>query len=118
MDDYFGVPPLMETSPGITVPHITREPLGDEGEMTVGPDNVNPYNSPEEAELTEAIERKQKERNGLYKTVPQSIDTSVEDPTEGDDPFVFDDVDEEVDRLQLPFAESNAPTFDENLFRW
>lgn len=32
---------------GITVPNLTAEPLGTEGEMTPGPDDENPYETGE-----------------------------------------------------------------------
>lgn len=33
-------------TPGITPAKLTSEPIGTEGEMTPGPDDVNPYEDP------------------------------------------------------------------------
>ena len=109
--------PLMHTSPGITEPNITRHPIGTEGEMTKGPDRVNPFRSVEEAEIVEEIERKERERakrdDTMLRTVPKENPAfgTLGNPLAGDDPFVFDDVEGEVDRLELPFADSEAPSF-------
>ena len=55
---------MHRATPGITPAKLTRDPLGTEGEMTPGPDDYNPYED----------------------------HTETYDPTEGRDPFVFDDI--------------------------
>ena len=92
----------MQTTPGITIPHITEDPLGTEGELTVGPDGVNPFNSPEEADIVAAY------REGFNK--PRFERVPIDDPTAGDDPFVFDDVGPKVDSLRLPTGQT-GPRF-------
>lgn len=63
---------------GMTSMPISAEPLATEGEATPGPDDQNPYeDDTPSASLEEA-------------------------PTRGRDPFVFDDVGEEVDDVGLP----------------
>jgi hypothetical protein len=70
---------------GITPMALSRDPLATEGEATPGPDDFNPF---EEYETPR----------------PQSSDkTTKEDPTAGDDPFVFDDIaDGAVSEPDLP----------------
>lgn len=78
---------------GTTAAPLSMEPLATEGEATPGPDDVNPY----EAKELE-IERNSK--------------TTAEDPTAGDDPYVFDDVGEAVDEVQLPtLHDAPEPSF-------
>jgi len=109
--------PYMRCTVGITEPNFTTDPLGTEGEMTIGPDEINPFRSAEEAEIIEQIERKERERanqeDSIVRTTPvePAFLPSFESPTTGDDPFVFDDVEDEVDDVSLPFADSPAPTF-------
>lgn len=68
---------------GITPAPISREPLATEGEATPGPDDYNPY----EERAQEDSERAMREN---------------ESPTAGNDPFVFDDVGDAIDDVQLP----------------
>lgn len=68
---------------GTTAVPLSREPLATEGEATPGPDDWNPYDEWEEEQELAAM------RGGR-------------DPTEGDDPFVFDDVGEGVRDLEFP----------------
>lgn len=70
---------------GITPMPMSRDPLATEGEATAGPDNENPF--------------EQKERE--YGLEEDEI-AEQRDPTAGDDPFLFDDVDESVDEVELP----------------
>jgi len=104
----------MQTSPGITVPKFSRDPLGTEGEMTVGPDNVNPYNSPDEKEIVDQIRAKQREQAKADTKVVRTtspFDFELRSPTEGDDPFIFDDIDrKDVHDVQLPFANGLDPS--------
>ena len=99
--------PLMQTSPGITIPRFSQDPLGTEGELTAGPDDINPYNSVKEQEAVKQIreQRRRKFRNGEpVKTVPQGLPPASLDPNpaDGNDPYAYDDVGDEVDRLRLP----------------
>jgi hypothetical protein len=76
---------LGEPTPGITEPRFCRDPLGTEGELTPGPDDYNPYDDPPPAgrDLEAGIDR---------------------DPTDGRDPFLFDDVAEDLEE-----ADSRRP---------
>jgi len=106
----------MGTTPGITEKRFTADPLGTEGELSPGPDEANPFNSPEEREIVEAYRAKQEEQQrgdtDLYQTsgvvLPFAASTD-ETPTEGAEPFVFDDVTEATDEVGLPFMESGGP---------
>jgi len=108
--------PLMGTTPGITEKRFTADPLGTEGELSPGPDDKNPFRSAEEREIVEAYRAKAKEQEkgdgDLYETsgvvLPFASNTN-ESPTAGNDPFVFDDVGEEVDKVSLPFLENDGP---------
>jgi len=55
-------------TPGITIPNFSSDPLGTEAELTPGPNDVNPYET--------ASQRR--------------------DPTQGADPYTFDDVDPQL----------------------
>lgn len=44
-------------SAGMTEPLMSKEPIGTEGELTPGPDDVNPYDNPELYEGFEADRR-------------------------------------------------------------
>ena len=102
--------PLMLPSIGITEPKITKDPLGTEGELTAGPDEINPHNSVEEKEMVEAIEEKQRDSD-LYKTVPATLEFEFPNPIQGNDPFIFDDIDtEDTQEIQLPFASDLDPS--------
>jgi hypothetical protein len=107
----------MRVTVGITEPNFTQDPLGTEGEMSVGPDSINPFRSAEEAEIIEQIKQKEREKaqqeDAIVRTTPVNADflPTFESPTEGNDPFVFDDVEDEVDDVGLPFMDSSAPTF-------
>lgn len=62
---------------GITPMPISQDPLATEGEATPGPNDENPYDEAPPARLNES-------------------------PTQGRDPYAFDDVDEDVDDVSLP----------------
>ena len=99
--------PLMQATPGLTYPNITREPLGDEGELTAGPNDLNPFEDPEAAERIQELQQKREmqraDQGELVKTVPSDFEVvAVADPTDGDDPYVFDDVGGMVDDVSLP----------------
>jgi len=53
--------PFTDWTPGIVEPNFSREPLGDEGELTPGPDDMNPAVDPDAREMIERLERKQRE---------------------------------------------------------
>jgi hypothetical protein len=107
----------MRANVGITEPNLSVDPLMTEGEATPGPAEINPYNSVEEAEIVEQIEQKRRERanrdDQIVRTTPvkPSFLPTFESPTKGDDPFIFDDVEDEVDDVGLPFMDSSAPKF-------
>lgn len=67
---------------GITPMPLSAGPLATEGEATPGPDDYNPYDDPENSEF------------GGHRLNSE--------PTDGDDPFVFDDVNGIVDDVSLP----------------
>jgi len=97
----------MQATPGLTYPNITKEPLGDEGELTAGPDSLNPFEDPEAAERIQELQQKRQmqraKKQELVKTVPSDFEVvAVADPTEGDDPYLFDDVSNEVSDVGLP----------------
>lgn len=102
--------PLMSASPGITEPNLTAEPLGTEGEMTPGPDHINPFRSEEERQIVEDIERQiELRRGGEREPVGGELQETIGmrplgNPTEGDDPFVFDDLGSDIDDAQLPMG--------------
>lgn len=66
---------------------FSSEPLASEGEATAGPDDYNPYDDVEQKQMAAA-----------------------RSPTRGDDPFVFDDVDEFASDVDLP-EPSDGPMF-------
>jgi len=120
-------PTLMQTTPGTTCKRFCRNPLGTEGELTSGPDGANPYRSAEEREVVEQYQEKERRQRAgdvqLFKTSnkraedtggishPMHTNSTVDDPTAGDDPFVFDD----LGGFDLPtFDEQDAP----NLGGW
>jgi len=108
------LPPLMQTTPGFTEQRFTKNPLGDEGEFSPGPNEANPYRSADEREVVEAYQAKaeqQERENGTYQTsgLVLPFADQPDSPTEGNDPFVFDDVGEEVDKVSLPFLENDGP---------
>ncbi|MGK7294863.1 MAG: hypothetical protein ACNS61_03420 [Candidatus Wenzhouxiangella sp. M2_3B_020] len=76
---------------GITPTLMSRAPLASEGEATPGPDDWNPYDEREEREFREQFE-------------------SRESPTEGDDPFAFDDIGGEIMAADAPGI-GGEPTF-------
>ena len=104
------MPPIMQTTPGITVPNFSEEPMATEGEMTPGPPEENPFENARELRERVNMEqrRRAKEEDTLMDTVPNPQDPDLppallnESPTSGDDPYVFDDVEDEVDNLRLP----------------
>jgi len=116
--------------PGIVVPNFSRDPIGDEGELTAGPDDMNPAEDPEAREMIEALERKQNEYayrdDKVARTVPNPNNpdlppaTIKQDPTSGNDPFVFDDIGGEVDSLGLPGVEGGVdfPDFEGEMFKF
>ena len=112
-------PTLMKTTPGITTPNLTLEPLGTEGELSEGPDHINPHRSVQEREIVEQYKRKRREREDseLWKSgldeaqvevdPPEpGVDFVIRDPTAGDDPFAFDDAEPE-----LPTLDFDGPQF-------
>jgi len=102
------LPPLMQTTPGFTPKKFTKLPLGDEGELSPGPDDLNPYNSIDEREAVEEYkERLRKQRT----STPQLVQIPIDDPTEGDDPYVFDDIGTVVDDFQMPGLVNDGPQF-------
>jgi len=96
----------MMTTPGITAKKFCACPLGTEGELTAGDDSLNPYEDPDAAEEVARVERMEREREDdqAFKTGtgdgrstggvdhPMHSNTRVNDPTEGSDPFAFDDI--------------------------
>lgn len=80
--------PIMQTSPGVTIPKITREPLGTEGELTPGPDDINPYNSIEEKEAVKEIKR----RREIDLDTGKDFGFDMINPLRGGDPYAFDDI--------------------------
>lgn len=107
--------PLMFPSVGITEPNFSRDPLGTEGEMSIGPDDINPYRSPEEREMVEQIKRKEREfakrDNKTLQFTENPVLGTMGNPLDGSDPYVFDDVSGEIEKVELPFADSTAPRF-------
>lgn len=107
----------MITTPGVTEKVFTKDPLGMESEMTSGPPDANPFRSAEEREIVEAYRAKEREQQEsdvdlmAEEGVSLPFDNTVEDPTQGNDPFVFDDVSPMVNQLQLPFADADGPQF-------
>lgn len=75
---------------GVTPALLSREPLATEGEATPGPDDHNPY-----------LEREAK----------AEIATQLGHPTRGPDPYVFDDVGDEVADVDLPALGRERPSF-------
>lgn len=75
---------------GITEMPLSREPLATEGEATPGPDDYNPYDERERKQAEQAF-------------------GEARDPTAGNDPFVFDDVGDEIGEVELPSLD-NSPT--------
>jgi hypothetical protein len=110
-------PTLMKTTPGITAPNLTLEPLGTEGELSEGPDHINPHRSVQEREIVEQYKRKRREREDdqLWKSGmdidPESVEwvAAVGSPVEGPDPFAFDDIDS--DSFDLPTLDFEGPQF-------
>jgi hypothetical protein len=106
-------PALMQTTPGITRKRFCRDPLGTEAEMTSGPADMNPFRSAEEREIVEAY--KEKERQQVESDVDLMAEEGVSlpfdepahDPTEGADPFAFDDV--EMGTFELPGFDNIDP---------
>lgn len=98
----------MMTTPGITEKEFTKDPLGTEGELSLGPNDANPWRSIDEKEIVEDYkERLRQDRSEQ----PELVKVPLSDPTEGNDPFVFDDVAGEVGDVQLPFMENDGPEF-------
>jgi hypothetical protein len=118
-------PTLMQTTPGFTSKRFCQNPLGTEGELTPGADDQNPYRSADEREEVERVARKERQqRQGdlqLFKTStkraedtggishPMHTNSTVDDPTEGNDPFVFDD----LGGFELPGLDSASPFNDD-----
>jgi hypothetical protein len=85
--------PLMQTTPGITAKRFSHDPLGTEGEMTRGPDDANPYEDPDAArEARRRAELERQERDQMEQP-STAFYGPIGDPTVGDDPFAFDDID-------------------------
>lgn len=102
------IPALMVTTPGITEKRFTKDPLGTEGELTLGPDDVNPFRSAQERDQYEAYKERLREQQTDQ---PRLVKVPFDDPTDGDDPFVFDDVEGEIDDVGLPGLDSTGPQF-------
>lgn len=97
--------PLMRPTPGITEPNLTAEPLGTEAEMTPGPDDINPFRSERERRIVDEIEaqRRTRARQPSEESLEDTLGMDgIPNPTRGDDPYAFDDVDEAVDDVGLP----------------
>lgn len=75
---------------GLTCMPLSRDPIATEGEATPGPDDYNPY-----------------DEHAARRELPEP--RLEENPTAGDDPFVFDDVGEVVMEFELPGLESDGP---------
>lgn len=122
------LPRLMQTTPGITIPNFSREPLMTEGEATPGDPDENPFEQARELRERAELEQQKRANEGkLLNTVPNPANPDLppatinENPTRGDDPFVFDDVEEEVNSLGLPGVEGGFefPDFgDGDMFRF
>jgi len=98
------LPPLMQTTPGITEKRFTIDPLGTEGELTPGPDEINPYNSLAEKEEIEDYKTRLREDKS---ETPELVKVPFDAPTEDD--FIFDDMGHLGD-VQLPML-SDGPQF-------
>jgi len=88
-------------TPGISIPNFSRDPLATEGEATPGPDDMNPAIDPDAREEIERLKAKQREYakrdDKIVRTVPiEDFGGFKPDPTRGDDPFVFDDIGQNV----------------------
>jgi len=105
-----GLPPIMQTTPGVTIPNFSEEPMATEGEMTPGPPEENPYEQQRELRERVNLERQKRahDKDRLMDTVPNPENPDLppalinDSPTQGTDPYVFDDVEDEVDSLGLP----------------
>lgn len=86
--------PYSRFTPGITIPNFSADPLGTEGEMTPGPDDLNPAVDPDARDEIERIKAKQKEYakrdDKIVRTVPFGGFDS--DPSEEPNPYLFDDI--------------------------
>jgi len=115
-------PTLMKTTVGITHPRLSRHLLATEAEASEGPNHINPHRSVREREIVEQYKRKRREREDdqLWKSgmdeaqvevdPPEpGVDFVIRDPTAGDDPFAFDDVDS--DSFDLPTLDFDGPKF-------
>jgi len=71
---------------GMTIKNLSRGPLATEGEATPGPDHINPY----EGQVTARADP---------------------DPTDGSDPFVFDNVGSAVGTFDIPGPDADGPRF-------
>lgn len=85
---------------GMTSIPLSRDPIATEGEATPGPDDFNPY---DEYEFRRARQRQK---------------TMKEDPTEGDDPFLFDDIGAGRDVFEFELPEPRAPRMPDDLFKF
>lgn len=85
---------------GMTSIPLSRDPIATEGEATPGPDDFNPYDAYE-------LER-----------VKQSQKTMKEDPTEGDDPYLFDDIGAGRDVFEFDLPELGEPELPDDLFNF
>lgn len=90
---------------GITPVPLSRDPLATEGEATPGPDDWNPYDEMEEERARERFNQQQREDQEMqmeFPEMPAMLQGKSESPTDGDDPFAFDDVGIGIRELQLP----------------
>jgi len=99
--------PLRQPTPGITTPNLTAEPLGTAGEMTPGPDELDPYESPEAAREVAAIEAEMAalERERQPDALVDTLDAPPLAPRDEPEPFAFDEVGAAIDDLRLPGLE-------------
>lgn len=115
MDEFHGLPPFMQTSPGLTIANISSEPLATEGEATPGPDDINPYRSEEERQMVDQIRQQatQRQESELTKTVGFGTETRIQE----NDRYGEEDVQEGMHDVTLPFGNTRLQT-NPRLFEW
>jgi len=72
-------PTLMQTTPGTTCKRFCRNPLGSEGELTSGPDDMNPYRSADEREEVERVAQKERQQRAGDLQLFKTSDKNAED---------------------------------------
>jgi hypothetical protein len=116
---------LMQCNPGVTYPNLSREPLGTEGELTEGPDHLNPYRSERERRMVDEIRQQRRERgaNSPYQSgagvagrqsEPAEVDTAGRDSaplqSEGSAPELpAGSVDVDVDTADVDWVDTADP---------